>query len=133
MLLLGLLVQAAHADLFVIVNNQNSTAALSAVQIERIFLLKAKRFESGEPAAPVNQDEKSAVRSAFNEKVMGRDEAQLKYYWSRKMFSGGDKPPPVLRSDAEVVSFVAENAGGIGYLATAPKDERVKVVLHVKN
>lgn len=128
-LLSGLLVGVAQAELFVVVNVDNSAKTMSPEQIERLFLLKSKRFENGDAAEPVNQTESAAVREKFNSKVLGRDEAQLKYYWSRKMFSGGDRPPPIVGGDADVEEFVAEHPGGIGYMAVAPKDARVKVVL----
>lgn len=132
-MLIGLLAGTARADVYVIVNVANSASALSPEQIERLFLLKSKRFESGEAAEPVNQTEQAAVRERFNDKVLGRTEAQLKYYWSRKMFAGGDKPPPVVGADSEVESFVATNKGGIGYLGVAPKGDNVKVVLRLKD
>ena len=128
-----LLTGVAQADLFVIVNAENKAGTMNKEQIERLFLLKSKRFESGDPAAPVNQNESSKVREQFNDKVLGRNEAQLKYYWSRKMFAGGDRPPPIVGGNAETETFVAENPGGIGYLSAAPKDGRVKVVLKISN
>ena len=122
----------AQADVYVIVNAGNPVAALSSDQIERLFLMKSKRFDSGDAAMPVNQDDGAPARQAFNERVLERNEQQLKYYWSRKMISGGDKPPPVVGGNAEVESFVAANPGGIGYLGAAPKQAGVKIVLHLK-
>ncbi len=130
-MLAGLLVATAKADVFVIVNAKNPSNVMSAVQIERLFLIKSKRFETGEPAEPVNQPEESHVREKFNEKVLGRNEAQLKYYWSRKMFAGSDRPPPIAGGDGETELFVAEHEGGIGYLSVLPKDPRVKLVLKI--
>ena len=123
----------ASADVYVIVNQDNPLTQLSAEQVERIFLLKAKRFENGDGAYPVNQAEGSKARIAFNKLVLDRSDQQLKYYWSRKMFSGGDKPPPVLLSDDDVEDYVAQQEGGIGYLLHAPSQKDVKVVLTVKN
>lgn len=124
---------AAQADLFVIVNVDNPVTAMTADQIERLFLMKAKRFESGEAAEPVNQPETSKARAAFNAKVLRRNEQQLKYYWSRKMFSGSDKPPPIVGGDTEVETFVAATKGGIGYLGAAPTNAAVKTVLRLKD
>ena len=131
--LLALFVSAAQAELFVIVNKNNSVANLNKVDIERIFLRKTKRFENEMPADPVSQDEDSKVRQAFNVKILGRDQGKLKYYWSRKMFAGGDKPPPTVWDNSEVIEYVGTNEGGIGYVDIKPKDDRVKVVYHVKD
>ena len=124
---------AAKAELFVIVNSQNTVLTLNQVDIERIFLRKTKRFDNGLAAEPVSQDEDSKIRLEFNEKVLGRDQGKLKYYWSRKMFAGGDKPPPTLWDDDEVIDFVATHDGGIGYVSVKPADDRVKVVFKVKD
>ena len=91
---------AAQADLYVIVNAENPATAMTAEQIERLFLMKAKRFDNGDAAEPVNQAEASKPREKFNAHVLKRSIQQLKYYWSRKMFSGSDKPPPVVGGDA---------------------------------
>lgn len=130
--MLLLLVGTVRADLFIIVNADNAATAMTADQIERIFLMKAKRFANGDPVEPVNQAEQVDAREQFNDQVLQRNEQQLKYYWSRKMFSGGDKPPPVVGGNAEVENFVAANKGGIGYLDVAPKNPGVKVVLRLK-
>lgn len=123
----------AQADLFVIVHAENPVTAMTADQIERLFLMKAKRFDGGDAAEPVNQAEASKARATFNAKVLKRNEQQLKYYWSRKMFSGSDKPPPIVGGDAEVEAFVAANKGGIGYLGVAPTHAAVKTVLRLKD
>ena len=136
-LIIGLLLllgaASAQADLFVVVHAENPVADMTAEQIERLFLMKAKRFDNGDPAEPVSQTENSKPREKFNAEVLQRNEQQLKYYWSRKMFSGGDKPPPVVGGDAEVENFVAAHKGGIGYLGVAPKSSNVKVVLRLKH
>ena len=124
--------RAVLADVYIIVNVDNASTALSPEQVERIFMLKAKRFDNGDGAEPVSQYETARVRTQFNEKILGRNEQQLKYYWSRKMFSGGDRPPTVVGTDVDVEDFVAENTGGIGYLSVKPTDKRVKTVLVIK-
>ena len=124
---------ATLADVYVIVNAGNSTKSMNADQVERIFLGKTKRFENGDGAEPVNQKDGSEARNVFNDKILRRSDQQLKYYWARKMFSGGDKPPPVVYNGEDVEDFVAGRPGGIGYLLRPPTLKDVKVVLRVKN
>jgi ABC-type phosphate transport system substrate-binding protein len=129
---LCLLMPGARADVFVIVNASNSLTEMTMDDIDRIFLKKTKRFENGVGAEPFMQVEGSRPRMLFNSKILGRDEQQLKYYWSRKMFSGGDRPPPSVASEADMITLVAQKPGAIGYVTARPKDARVKVVFHVK-
>lgn len=123
---------AVRADVFVIVNSGNALPSMSSDEINRVFLKKTRRFENGVNAEPIALTEGSTQRAKFNQKVLQRDEQQLKYYWSRKMFSGGDRPPPTVNSEAEVIAVVAEKNGGIGYLTSVPKDNRVKIVFTIK-
>ena len=123
----------AGADVLVIVNSSNTLQALTLDDINRIFLKKTKRFENGVNAEPIALAEGTKQRNAFNQKILQRDEQQLKYYWSRKMFSGGDRPPPTVASENDVITVVAEKPGGIGYVTTPPKDSRVKVVFQIKD
>lgn len=123
----------ARADLYVIVNKANAIESINTDQLERVYMMKARRFENGVTAEPVSHAEGSKPRETFNKKVLGRTEQQLRYYWSRRMFAGGERPPPSAVNDAEIESFVASREGGIGYLTVAPKDERVKTVMVVKD
>lgn len=126
-------VSMAGADVLVIVNSSNSLQSMTLDDINRIFLKKTKRFENGVNAEPIALAEGTKQRAAFNQKILQRDEQQLKYYWSRKMFSGGDRPPPTVASESDVITVVAEKPGGIGYVTTPPKDSRVKVVFQTKD
>lgn len=126
-------VSSVGADVLVIVNSSNSLQTLTLDDINRIFLKKTKRFENGVNAEPIALAEGTKQRDTFNQKILQRDEQQLKYYWSRKMFSGGDRPPPAVASENDVITVVAEKPGGIGYVTTPPKDNRVKVVFQIKD
>lgn len=130
---LAALPASALADLYIVVNADNSIDALSVDQVERIFMLKTRRFENDVNIEPLAQPEGSRARDIFNSKVLKRNEQQLKYYWSRKMFSGGDRPPPIASGDSEIIEIIADKPGGIGYMLKPPKNEKVKVVLTIKN
>ncbi len=75
-----------------------------------------------------NQNEGSAAREAFNDKVLGKSSSQLKAYWSRLIFTGKGTPPKESGSDADVVSLVAKNPNLVGYVDAAAVDGSVKVV-----
>jgi hypothetical protein len=64
----------------------------------------------------------------FVSKVVDKDEAQMKSYWSRLIFTGKGVPPKVIESDAEVKDLVARNPDTIGFIDAASADATVKVV-----
>jgi ABC-type phosphate transport system substrate-binding protein len=49
-------------------------------------------------------------------------------YWTQSVFSGRAVPPPEKRSDADVVAFVRENPGAIGYVSQGASIDGVKRV-----
>lgn len=117
----------AMAEIAVIVNPANGDT-IGKDEIQKIYLAKTKTFPGGKTAIPVDQAEGSAVRVEFVSKVIEKDEAQLKSYWSRLIFTGKGVPPKVLGSDAEVKELVNRNTDAIGFIDSASVDDSVKVV-----
>ena len=120
---------AARADLVVVVSGTSEVEALSAAQVASIFMGKARSFPGGERAVPIEQSEGQAERDAFHHQVTGKDAAQIKAYWSRRIFSGKGQPPREAGDGAAVKAAVASAPGGIGYLDESLVDGSLKVVL----
>ena len=128
---LGIMPRECLAELYIIVNSANTIESVTADQVSRIFLQKTKRFENGLTTEPIAQAEGTKPRQVFNEKILQRNEQQLKYYWSRKMFSGGDRPPATAADDAAVLTRIAEKPGAIGYVGKKPTSTKIKIVLTI--
>jgi len=116
-------------EFYVVVHKSNSIDSITIGQLGRIFTKKTKKFENDVPALPVAQKNSRLVTEYFNRVVLKKNAQQLKYYWSRKMFSGSSKPPKSLSSDTEVLKFVSSLKNAIGYVRKIPKDSDVKVIL----
>jgi len=118
----------AIAETAIIVNSANASS-MDINTVSRIFLGKSSSFPSGDQAIPVDQNEGSATRDAFNDSVLGKNASQLKAYWSRLIFTGKGTPPKEVGDDAAVKKLVANNPNMIGYIDSATIDDSVKVVL----
>jgi len=118
----------ANAEVAVIVSASNANSALDQDTISRVFLGKTSNFPDGSQAIPVDQNEGSASREAFNDKVLGKSSSQLKAYWSRLIFTGKGTPPKESGSDADIKNLVANNPNLIGYVDSSVVDSSVKVV-----
>lgn len=123
-----LISSVAFADMVVIVSAKNANYGLDQIDIEQIFLGKKSVFPDGVKAVPIDQNEDSAVRTAFNDKVLGKTNSQLKAYWSRLIFTGKGTPPREAGGDADVVKLVADNPNLVGYVNASAIDASVKVV-----
>lgn len=107
---------AAFADVVVIVSAKNANYGLEKTDVEQIFLGKTSTFPDGSKAVPIDQNEGSASRDAFNDRVLGKSASQLKAYWSRLIFTGKGTPPKESGNDAEVKALVADNPNLVGYV-----------------
>jgi ABC-type phosphate transport system substrate-binding protein len=84
--------------------------------LSSIFLKQVARWEGGEPVQPVDQSMRSAVRAAFSEAVFDKPVDGMAMFWADKIRKG-IAPPPVKSTDEDVISYVAANAGAIGYVS----------------
>lgn len=118
---------SVHAEISVIVNPANANA-VSADDLNRLFLGRASSFADGSKATPLNLAEGQVSRDEFDSKVLNRSSAQLKAYWSKLVFTGKGTPPKELADDAAVKAAVAADASAIGYISSGSVDGSVKVV-----
>jgi ABC-type phosphate transport system substrate-binding protein len=131
MAILALVSSAASAQVAVIVNPKNPTAAMTADDVSALYLGKSKALPGGGTAVLADLAEGSPASELFYDKATGKTGAQVKSIWSRLTFSGKGTPPKVLASSAEVKQFVAANPDAIGYIEKSAVDGTVKVVLSI--
>lgn len=129
-LALALLLPAATAaaDYVVVVNPAVEVASLSKTDASRLFLKNTTKWPSGENVKPVDLAKGSAVRVSFTKEILGRSPGAIDQYWTQSVFSGRAVPPPEKRSDAEVIAYVRETPGAIGYVSAGASTEGVKRV-----
>ena len=118
---------ASYAEQVVIVHPSN-TSSISATDIQRLYLAKLKKFSNGSAADAVNQEEGSAIRINFDSTVVGKNEAQMKSYWAKLVFTGKEVPLKQAGSDQEVIDLVSSNPSNIGYIDASNVTDAVKVV-----
>jgi ABC-type phosphate transport system substrate-binding protein len=119
---------AAEAKVSIITNAANA-AAPERDRITEIFLGKARRWPDGAATKPVDLPEGSAVRNEFYAALLGKSDMEMKKYWATTIFTGAGIPPKSLVSEGEVVQFVKDNPGAIGYVNGVPNAPGVKVLL----
>ena len=111
-------VPTAHAaGVKIIVHTSNGADSLSKAKVADLFLKRVTRWENGRAVTPVDQSEKSPLRSVFTKALLGKEVAWVKSYWQKMIFSGRATPPAELPSDQEVLNLVRTNPDAIGYVA----------------
>lgn len=119
----------AQAEVVVVMSAKSDVSSLTLAQVSQIFLAKSSRLPGGGAATPIDQEEGSAAREEFYDKVARKDAAQMKAYWSQLLFTGKAQRPKRVSGDAAVKQAVAASPGTIGYIDAAAVDGSVKVVL----
>lgn len=117
----------AAAETAIIVNPANAST-ISDNDISRAFLGKLKKFSDGQSIEAVNTKANNTTRIAFEKTILKKSPAQVKAYWSKRLFTGKGKPLKELASDAAVLSHVAATPNAIGYIDAASVDSSVKVL-----
>ncbi|MDY0091295.1 MAG: hypothetical protein RBT80_01175 [Candidatus Vecturithrix sp.] len=114
-----------------VVHVSNPVSELTKIEISNLFLKKVNKWkESGESVLPVDLVEDSPIRVQFSESIHGRKIASIKAYWQKQIFSGRGVPPEEKKSEDEVLKYISENPGAIGYVAepTAIDHDILKVL-----
>jgi len=104
-------------EFIVIVNSENELDSISRKKLSKVFLKKTSRWETGDMVVPVDQKTESSTRIAFTSRIHKKKVSSIKAYWQKKIFTGRAIPPVELASDKEVIQFVSERTGAIGYIS----------------
>ena len=112
----------------VIVHPSNPAAQITRLKVGEFFLKKATRWPEGLPVMPVEPSGKSQVRQRFTLEIFGKQVIAISAYWQQMIFSGKGVPPPEKSNDADVVAFVRDTPGAIGYVWSGTDVSGVKVV-----
>ena len=112
----------------IIVNESNTISSIDTKKLSKIFLKKVTLWEDKTKILPVDLIPKSKTREAFSENIHGKSVDAIKAYWQKQIFSGRGVPPPEKKSDKDVIAYVKNNEGAIGYISTNTKVSDVNVV-----
>ncbi|MCP5170252.1 MAG: phosphate ABC transporter substrate-binding protein [Hahellaceae bacterium] len=122
----------AQADMVVIVSSKNPTDVVPQDVVKKIFLGKLKLFPDGRNAIPLDLPDESDGKEYFYQVTTNKNNAQLKSYWAKLIFTGAGAPSSSVNSQEEMVRLVAENPNTIGYVDKTLVDATVKVVWEVQ-
>jgi ABC-type phosphate transport system substrate-binding protein len=112
----------------VITHPDVSGTQLSRNLLASIFLKQSTRWGNGHEIVVVDQSTQSPVRAEFSSEVLRQPLPAVQSYWLREISAGRATPPVVKASDADVVAFVHDHAGAIGYVSADFPAEGVKLV-----
>jgi len=125
---LGLGARQACAELVVVTSAKSGVEHLSKQEVVFLFMGRWRLLPSGIQAMPIDQAVDSPERADFYRRLVNKEPAEIKAYWSRLVFSGGSRPPYASDSREELIRLVSSNPGAIGYLERNQVDNRLRIV-----
>jgi hypothetical protein len=126
LLLMGLVFVPVRAAVVVIGHDQ--LIGLDEVAINRIYTGKMIEVQ-GIAVSPVNLYSATELRSRFMQQIIGQDDDKYIAYWVVRRSIGRGFPPKEFSSPSEVLNYVKNTPGAIGYVDEADVTSGVKVLL----
>lgn len=127
----------ASSDIAIIVNKENTTDKLSAGEVKLYWLRKIKKRwpDINKNIKPADRKSSCGEQDAFYSKVLGMSASDVETYFTQKQYTNAEKPQDKFNSDSDIIEFVANEIGAIGFVnassLTAEAKAKVKVVLIV--
>jgi ABC-type phosphate transport system substrate-binding protein len=132
LLVLALAPRPAAADpIYVVVSAQSPVRVLAQKDVLALYTGRSRTLPGGEVATPIDQQRDGAVRAEFYQALTGMDIARINSYWARLHFTGQVQPPQAVGDDGAVIQRLRADPGAIGYVASEPQGNAVRVVLRL--
>lgn len=124
--IIGLIIYAVplNAEVNVIVNKGVQVKELDAGTMRKIFLGKRTSWSNGERIKLVTLT-KGKTYMQFVKDILHMTPQQYSLHWKRALFSGTGMPPKSLNTEEEIIQYVAENEGAIGFVGVDTQDENI--------
>lgn len=106
------------ADVGLVVIAHPSVPRLDAAAISRLYTGRIVEV-SGVGLTPVNARSGSVMRDRFLQLYLSQDDDHYTGYWTVRRYIGKGKPPREFGSSAEIIDFVQNTPGAVGYIFSA--------------
>lgn len=121
-------VRSAEAQVAVIVHKENNVQNISLQELQDIYLCQKTAWSPRHKISVVSLNYRSSVFEVFFESGLGIKQSQLRRAWIQLALSGKADPPTVLKSQNEVIEFVAQNESAVGFVSLDQVSDDVKIV-----
>ena len=120
---------ATDDSLAIVVNRSNPVDSLSFPELRKIFMGEQDHWSNGRRITVVMLEAGKVERQAVLSQIYKMDEKDFNQYFLHNMFTGElHAAPKALGSSTEVLKFVFNIPGAIGYLKSSDVNDSVKVV-----
>ncbi len=118
---------ASAGEIVIIVNENVTESTLSKNDIKKIFLGNKTTWDNGDKIVFVVQDRVS-ISDPFLKTYAQKSVSQYKNYWKQQVFTGKGKAPKSFATEEELVQFVSETSGAIGFVTAGAEKGNTKSI-----
>ena len=115
----------------IIVNKSITDEVFNRADIESIFLGKKTRWSNGIKTVPVTMKE-GEIHEQFIREVIRKSLNAYMNYWRKMIFTGKGVIPVSFETNKEILQYVNNTPGAIGYLSDAVKIDDFEDVVIVR-
>jgi ABC-type phosphate transport system substrate-binding protein len=126
-LLAGTVVGSQERDAPVLIGNA-SVPRIDLVTAQRLYTGRAVEV-AGSPVTVVNAAPGSKLRERFMSDVMKQEDNKYVAYWTVRKHVGKGTPPRELKSVEEIIEFVQNTPGALGYIPASDLRPGLNVVM----
>lgn len=118
---------AAADDLIVIGNRSVPVSTLTEKEVKMIYLGQQKMWDNGLKVVFVKlKDDQSCKR--FLKHFVKKSPKMYQRYWNKQAFSGGGNPPKEFGREKDLVQYVSQTKGAIGFISSKSYSDTVKIL-----
>lgn len=118
---------AKAQDVVLIVNPSVTENSVSREEAKNILLGNRTKWESAGNIKVVLLAD-GAVHDKAIQQFTQRTSEQFDKFWKKQVFTGKGIMPPQVKTDAEVIDYVAKTPGAFGYIAREGATAKVKIL-----
>ena len=118
---------ATAGDIIIIGNKSVAESKLDKGDLKKIYLGNKTTWSDNKKIVFVTQDD-TTISDEFLKEYVNKSASQFSSYWKAKVFSGKGTPPKSFASDSELVQYIAQTDGAVGYVSSNEGLDNVKII-----
>jgi len=120
-------IAAWSGSIIIITNKDTALSSITTDELQRIFLGKKTTWKDGRKIVPICL-KSGRTHESFVRYYMDMNASQFDIFWKQAVFIGTGRPPKSLTDESDVVQFVMNTPGGVGYINTDTRHDMVKSI-----
>jgi ABC-type phosphate transport system substrate-binding protein len=119
---------ANSAEIVIIGNKSISEMRLDKRELKNIFLGRKTIWSDNKKIVFITQEDQ-AISQRFLKEYINMTPDQMLEYWKEKVFTGQGTPPRSFPSNGEIIQYISQTPGAIGYVSSREGLDNVKIIM----